>query len=86
MNITYGSDNWKKAQDGYYYYIKPVPAGMTTEKLIETATVATIEDSYHMNLQIVVDSIQAQPNSAVLSQWKQVTAVAEDGTLTVIQN
>ena len=86
LNITYGSDNWKKAQDGYYYYIKPVPAGMTTEKLIETATVATIEDSYHMNLQIVVDSIQAQPNSAVLSQWKQVTAVAEDGTLTVIQN
>lgn len=86
LDITFGSSNWKKAQDGYYYYIKPVPAGTTTEKLIETASVSTIEENYQMNLQIVIDSIQAQPSSTVLSQWTQVTAVAEDGTLTIQQN
>ncbi len=86
LDITFGSSNWKKAQDGYYYYIKPVPAGTTTEKLIETASVSTIEENYQMNLQIVIDSIQAQPSSTVLSQWTQVTAVAEDGTLSVQNN
>ncbi|MBQ3198936.1 MAG: hypothetical protein IJB67_01020 [Firmicutes bacterium] len=64
LNITWGSsDKWKKADDGFWYYTSPVPAGDSTENLIASATVKTDSAGYNagykMNLQILAQGIQA---------------------------
>ena len=63
LNISWGSDKWKKADDGFWYYTSPVPAGDSTENLIASATVKTDSAGYNagykMNLQILAQGIQA---------------------------
>lgn len=60
-------NGWIKIGD-YYYYTQPVAAGATTPNLIDSATVET-ENGYRMNLQVIADSIQANPTSVVKEQW-----------------
>ncbi len=64
LTISWGSsDKWKKGEDGFWYYISPVPAGDSTENLIASATVKTDSAGYNagykMNLQILAQGIQA---------------------------
>lgn len=60
-------NGWIKIGD-YYYYTQPVAAGDTTFNLIDSARVET-ENGYRMNLQVIADSIQANPTSVVKEQW-----------------
>lgn len=71
-------NGWIKIGD-YYYYTQPVAAGETTLNLIDSATVET-ENGYRMNLQVIADSIQANPARAVESQWGVM--VDENGAIT----
>ena len=70
-------NGWIKIGD-YYYYTQPVAAGETTPNLIDKAEVKT-ENGYRMNLQVIADSIQANPARAVESQWPVM--VGDNGVL-----
>ena len=70
-------NGWIKIGD-YYYYTQPVAAGATTPNLIDSATVKT-ENGYRMNLQVIADSIQANPTSVVKEQWG--VNVGSDGNI-----
>ena len=81
---------WEKGSDGFYYYTSKVSSGETTKDLITTATVKAdavgLTKGYVMNLQVFAQSIQAEPDDAVRESWTSgVSAVAEDGTLTIIK-
>ena len=69
LNITFGSDKWVLSSDGYYYYTEKVAAGGATEALITSAVVnadsAGYQAGYHMNLQVLAQNIQAEPDEAV---------------------
>ena len=77
-------NNWVKGADGFWYYTEQVAADASTEQLIESATVQTA-NAYHMNLQILAQSIQAEPDEAVGEAWSndKVTVTGNNGTLTV---
>ena len=71
---TDSENGWIKIGE-YYYYQSPVP-GMVDDKmsytnfLIKEAKVTGDEpEGYHMNLQIIADSIQAAPETAVETTW-----------------
>ena len=88
LSITWGnSGKWLKGKDGYWYYKEPVAPGYSTEVLLEKATVTT-ENGYHMNLQVMADSIQADPTRAVTAMWgtaKGGAVTGVDGTTLLIQ-
>ena len=88
LSITWGnSGKWRKGSDGYYYYQTPVAPGDRTAVLLENATVTT-ENGYHMNLQVMADSIQADPTRAVTAMWgtdKGGAVTGVDGTALRIQ-
>ncbi len=73
-------NGWIKIGD-YYYYTQPVAAGTTTPNLIDSATVKDdpATNGYHMNLQVIADSIQANPTSVVEEQWG--VSVGSDGNI-----
>ena len=76
--IDWGDSGWIKIGD-YYYYTQPVAAGATTSNLIDKAEVKTA-NGYRMNLQVIADSIQANPTSVVEGQWGVM--VDENGAIT----
>lgn len=88
LSITWGnSGKWLKGTDGYWYYKEPVAPGYSTEVLLEKATVTT-ENGYHMNLQVMADSIQADPTRAVTAMWgtaKGGAVTGVNGTMLRIQ-
>lgn len=87
LNIQFGNAKWALSSDGYYYYIEKVAAGATTEVLIKTAEVNTNSEGYkagyQMNLQILVQTIQAEPDNAVLDAWKTGVSGVNNGSLTI---
>ncbi len=88
--VSYTTDaNWQKGADGYWYYKLPVVAGEQTSVLIDEAKLlatATPPEGFFLSVEIVSSAIQSKPTSVVTEQWSSgVSAVAEDGTLTVTQ-
>ncbi len=74
---------WVKGSDGFWYYTKPVAAddGKTTN-LIDRATIKFPEGKgYKMDLEVMAQSIQAEPKDAVEGAWR--VTVNNDGSLTV---
>ena len=88
LNITFGSAKWVLSSDGYYYYTEKVAAGGTTEALITSATVnedsAGYQAGYHMNLQVLAQNIQAEPDEAVRDAWETGVSAVDNGFLTII--
>lgn len=86
LDITWDSSLWVKGGDGFYYYTKAVaPNGGVTENLIKTATVKN-DNGYKMDLQVLVQAIQSEPDKAVGEAWTKegvVTVTGNNGTLTV---
>lgn len=78
--LTPGSSNWIQVGE-YYYYKLPVDAKTATENLADSIRVNTPNTGYYLNLQIVADSIQAEPAGAVEAMWTDVKVV--DGKLEV---
>jgi len=73
LNITLGDmeNDWLEGSDGYYYHRAPVNGGDFTSYLITKAEVDGTNEpaGYHMNLQVIADSIQAAPAEAVTTTW-----------------
>lgn len=98
LNITWGGgegadaeapgNGWIKIGD-YYYYQNPVNGKVGdvvsyTSTLIERAEVIGTNEpaGYHMNLQIIADSIQAAPTTAVTTTWPVEVVNTETGEIT----
>lgn len=91
-NFKPTDSNWVQGNDGYYYYTKPLAANGvkdsndraldTTDNLFDKA-IARQKDGYHMNLQVLLQMIQAEPDNAVLDAWKTGVSGANNGSLTI---
>lgn len=97
LDITWGNgkkdandpgNGWIKIGD-YYYYQQPVDGKdgndvSYTAPLIQKAEVIGDEEpeGYHMNLQIIADSIQAAPTTAVTTTWPVEVVNTETGEIT----
>lgn len=63
------TDDWKEI-DGYYYYLKPVAPGKSTEGSLLTCTVShPTNPEYTLSVEILATAIQSQPVSAVKDAW-----------------
>lgn len=63
--IVYGSD-WTERDDGYWYYNSLVAPGEETTALIESCTSRCRE---HLVVDIIAQTIQAEPAEAVVTEW-----------------
>lgn len=82
--VPAANSNWVKGDDGYYYYKKPLAAANKTDDTDLTGNLfnkaeAKENDPYHMNLQVLLQMIQAEPASAVTQAWG--VTVNADGTI-----
>lgn len=76
LTITWGGeggnlgDGWIQIGE-YYYHQAPVNGQAYTDYLIKEAKVDGTKEpaGYHMNLQVIADSIQAIPTSVVKDTW-----------------
>lgn len=73
--ITYGTDSWFEAADGYFYYTKPVAATDATKELIEECkarNTLTAEDGtvYYLSVEILAEAIQADGGSGEGENFK----------------
>lgn len=93
LDIKFDSSKWVLGKDGYYYYTEKVPAGDTTEVLIESAIVRDNATGalagYHMNLQVLAQAIQADgvdgdEKPAVQNAWGADIVTAVDSTTGVL--
>lgn len=85
LTVDYGNGDWVKGSDGFWYYTKPVAAdGGKTTNLIDRATIKFPEGKgYKMDLEVMAQSIQAEPKDAVEGAWG--VTVNSDGSLTVVR-
>ena len=67
--MVMGSDKWKKIDD-IYYYTEKVPAKGTTENLINSCKPIVKKDGYVLNVTILAEGIQAEPDTAIKEAWK----------------
>ena len=75
LTITGLPGNGWFAQDGFYYYKSPVPAGGITPDLLGSAVVkATAPEGCTMDLQVLAQAIQATPKDAVEAAWGKAIA------------
>ena len=65
--------------DGFYYYTSPVGPGKSTSALIGTLTdLGTAPTGYHLTVDVISESIQASPTTAVVDAWG--VTLGTDGT------
>lgn len=75
---------WVKGSDGFWYYTKPVAVKGSTTNIINKATIEFPEGKgYKMDLEVMAQSIQAEPTNAVVDSWDAVKSVDANGSLNV---
>lgn len=88
-NIKYNTDDWMKGADGFWYYkyaVKPDDSNDGTDNspytdyLFTSYDPAPSEDGTHLELQIISQAIQSEPDEAVESVWP---VTANNGTITL---
>lgn len=88
--ISYNTDDWELASDGYWYYIMPVEEGTNTADLISSCSLAVnadVPDGFYLSVEIVASSIQAEPSAVVISNWQTGVSAVEStsGKLSIIK-
>ena len=64
------NNNWKKGNDGYFYYLSPVAPGASTPGSLLTCTVTYPENpEYTLSVEILATAIQSTPAKAVTEAW-----------------
>ena len=81
VSYEWGSGDWIKGSDGYYYYTKPLAVGATTPNLIDRATCTVPEGAALLDLEVVAQGIQSMPEDAVEEAWG--VTVNADGSLRI---
>ena len=81
-DLTCSSGSWVQGNDGFFYYLLPVPPGALTEGSLLTCTVTCPETpEYTLSVEVLAEAIQSSPASAVNEAWN--VAVDGDGKLSV---
>ncbi len=82
QGIINSSNKWVLKEDGYYYYNEILAPNATTENLIdEIAVPAAKPDGYTYVVDVIAESVQAEPQQAVEDVWGFVpTTVSADVT------
>lgn len=77
--ISYKIGKWNKGSDGFYYYNKSLTG--ETDILIEECSVinSSPAEGYRLNVDVLVQSVQAEPSEAVIDSWGVV--INSDGTI-----
>lgn len=84
LTVDHGNGDWVKGSDGFWYYTKPVAVKGSTTNIINKATIEFPEGKgYKMDLEVMAQSIQAEPKDAVEGAWG--VTVKSDGSLTVVR-
>ena len=60
---------WQKGSDGYYYWSEKVSEGEATGNLITECEQLAQKEGYSLSVEILTQSIQADPKTAVESVW-----------------
>ena len=82
LTVDHGNGDWVKGSDGFWYYTKPVAVKGSTTNIINKATIEFPEGKgYKMDLEVMAQSIQAEPKGAVEGAWG--VTVSSDGSLNV---
>lgn len=77
VQITETSTDWKKGNDGYYYYMKPVaPGDFTAGSLIGYKVTYPENRKYTLQVEIIASAIQSQPASALTEAWGSDTPLS----------
>ena len=66
--LTLNHSDWKE-MNGYWYYTKEGNSGSQTTALIESCEALTSLDGYRLNVEILAQAIQAEPDAAVQQAW-----------------
>ena len=69
--------------DGLYYYKKQVAAGDSTSDLLGSDIVATTIDGKVLNVTVLSQAIQGEPDTAVENAWGVKVTTGNDGTKTI---
>ena len=79
--VTFGTSDWVKGEDGYYYYTAPLEAGQTTTALLDTLAPISekIPKGYTLSVRIMAQAIQSEPAAAVEDFWG--ITVNQDGNI-----
>lgn len=86
-NISYDSA-WIKGSDGYYYHKNQVQPGGSA-LLFESYSYKTTDipaEADHLVMNIIYQSVQAEPDAAVTELWSVTVSTAQDGTKTISKN
>lgn len=76
-NITYNETNWTKGSDGYWYYKGAVAAGDSTKNLFDSYSYKSTDipaDADHLEMTIIHQSVQAEPDTAITELWGSAAA------------
>jgi len=72
-DISYGTDGWKyNEEDGFYYYTSKVGSQVLTNNLINVCEMTYNGEGapqYELQVDIIAQSIQAEPENVVLTEW-----------------
>lgn len=81
------NNNWKKGNDGYFYYLSPVAPDKSTLGSLLTCTVTYPENpEYTLSVEILATAIQSVPKDAVQAAWGEDFSIDADGSLRVPSN
>lgn len=71
-SVVYNDTDWIKLGD-YYYYKSPLSAGATSNNLLKVDNPITAGsspvDGAHLEIDVIHQSIQANPTSVVIGEW-----------------
>ena len=81
--ITLNETDWKKGEDGFYYYKSPVvPGGCTENLIISVQPAAAAPNGFTLSVEILGSGIQSTPNSAFEQAWGESSGLTvENGVL-----
>ncbi len=70
------TDNWTfRSEDGYWYYNQIVAASATTSNFINEFS-ASAKEGYHLVIDVIAESVQAEPQDAVRDVWGFVPTIS----------
>ena len=67
--LVINDTGWEKGADGYWYCIAAGNLDTQTAVLIKSCTALTSLDGYTLNVEILAQAIQAEPDAAAIAAW-----------------
>ena len=67
--LEINESSWRKGSDGYWYCIAAGSPDTQTAVLIDSCTALTSLDGYTLNVEILAQAIQAEPDAAAIAAW-----------------